>query len=86
MLRSEQSCGGGAGTATSTPTLHPDALPPALPSLHMWSLPSPWYQEGYRADLLVVDGDPLQDISVLADPARRLKLIMQGGRVVKNAL
>lgn len=43
-------------------------------------------QEGYQADLLLVDGDPLQDIGVLADPQRRLKLIVKGGRVVKDAL
>lgn len=43
-------------------------------------------QEGYRADLLLVDGNPLEDISVLAQPSERLKLILLGGRVVRNAL
>jgi imidazolonepropionase-like amidohydrolase len=36
------------------------------------------------ADLLIVDGDPLEDISVLQD-ASRLLLIMQGGKPHKNA-
>ncbi|MFF2507504.1 amidohydrolase family protein [Streptomyces sp. NPDC058067] len=41
---------------------------------------------GSFADLLVVDGNPLQDIGVLTDPNRRLLLIMRGGAVVKNVL
>lgn len=41
---------------------------------------------GYRADLLVVDGNPLEDITVLQDPARFLKLIMRDGGVVKSEL
>jgi imidazolonepropionase-like amidohydrolase len=36
---------------------------------------------GALADLLVVDGDPLADLSVLTDPEVHLKLIMQGGEV-----
>ena len=39
---------------------------------------------GARADLLVVDGDPLEDISVLTDPERRLAAIIADGRVVKD--
>lgn len=39
---------------------------------------------GARADLLVVDGDPLEDIGVLADPERRLAAIVAAGRVVKD--
>ena len=37
------------------------------------------------ADLIVVDGDPLSDIRVLQDP-RKIPLIMQAGRIVKNSL
>jgi imidazolonepropionase-like amidohydrolase len=37
------------------------------------------------ADLLLVDGDPLQDIAILQDAAR-LRLVMQGGVVYKNQL
>ena len=40
---------------------------------------------GMLADLLVVDGDPLQDIAILQDHDR-LRLIMQGGVIHKNAL
>jgi imidazolonepropionase-like amidohydrolase len=40
---------------------------------------------GRRADLLVVDGDPLQDISLLQDRAR-LRLIMKDGALIKNTL
>jgi imidazolonepropionase-like amidohydrolase len=41
---------------------------------------------GAYADLLVVDGDPLQDIAVLTDPQRRLKLVMARGRLCVNHL
>jgi imidazolonepropionase-like amidohydrolase len=42
-------------------------------------------REGYLADLVVVDGDPLGDIGVLQDPARLLA-IMKGGTFVKDQL
>ena len=41
---------------------------------------------GACADLLVVDGDPLADLSVMTDPARNLKLIMKDGVIYKNEL
>ena len=40
---------------------------------------------GQRADLLLVDGDPLKDVSVLQD-AQRLLLIMKDGVACKNTL
>jgi imidazolonepropionase-like amidohydrolase len=40
-------------------------------------------KEGYLADLLVVDGDPLADLSVLLNP-ERLVVIMKDGQVYKN--
>lgn len=40
-------------------------------------------KEGFLADLLLVDGDPLADVSILVD-ARRLALIMKDGRIHKN--
>jgi hypothetical protein len=36
------------------------------------------------ADLLVVDGDPLDDVTVLADPAA-IWLVIHEGRVVRSA-
>lgn len=41
-------------------------------------------REGYLADLLLVDGDPLKDISILQD-AERLAAIVTGGRFHKLA-
>ena len=42
-------------------------------------------EPGKRADVVVVDGDPLADIRVLAD-AGRIPLVMKGGRIYKNTL
>ena len=41
---------------------------------------------GAFADLLVVDGDPLADVTVLASPERNLRLIMSKGYVHRNSL
>jgi imidazolonepropionase-like amidohydrolase len=41
---------------------------------------------GAFADLLVIDGNPLEDIGVLTTPQRSLKLIMKEGQVYKNEL
>ncbi len=41
---------------------------------------------GASADLLVVEGDPLQDIGALTDPQRRIKLVMAAGRLSVNQL
>jgi len=38
------------------------------------------------ADLIVVDGDPLKDIGLLAADGRKLDLIMRAGEIVKNNL
>ncbi|WP_439031238.1 amidohydrolase family protein [Gordonia terrae] len=43
-------------------------------------------QPGAHADLIVVDGDPLTDIGLLAAEGRHLDLIMRGGEAVKNRL
>jgi len=40
-------------------------------------------EEGKRADLIVLDADPLQDPAVFADP-RHVRLVMLGGEVVKD--
>ncbi|WP_116131003.1 amidohydrolase family protein [Tropicimonas sp. IMCC34043] len=41
---------------------------------------------GAFADLLVVDGDPETDLSFLATPEATLRVVMKGGRIVKNTL
>jgi imidazolonepropionase-like amidohydrolase len=41
-------------------------------------------EEGALADLILVDGNPLEDIALIADPARRFFVIMKDGVVVKN--
>jgi imidazolonepropionase-like amidohydrolase len=41
---------------------------------------------GAFADLIVVDGNPLADLSVLGGQGERIPAIMKGGRFVKNTL
>jgi imidazolonepropionase-like amidohydrolase len=41
---------------------------------------------GATADLIVVEGDPLADVTVLARPAETLRLVVTGGRVRMEAL
>ncbi len=41
---------------------------------------------GALADLIVVDGNPLEDISLLEDPESRLLLIMKDGSIYKSRL
>ena len=41
---------------------------------------------GASADLLVVDGDPLKDISLLAADGKNLRVIMRAGELVKHEL
>jgi imidazolonepropionase-like amidohydrolase len=41
---------------------------------------------GAHADLLVVDGDPLKDIELLAASGKHLRLIMRAGELVRNEL
>lgn len=41
---------------------------------------------GAHADLLIVDGNPLEDISVLAEPERHLRLVMRAGAIFRNDL
>lgn len=38
------------------------------------------------ADLLLIDGDPIADIKLIADPERNLKIIMKDGRIYKNTM
>jgi imidazolonepropionase-like amidohydrolase len=41
---------------------------------------------GARADLIVIDGDPLQDLRCLQAPERYLKAVMKAGVFYKNTL
>jgi imidazolonepropionase-like amidohydrolase len=41
---------------------------------------------GALADVLLVDGDPTTSVDLWADPARSIRLLMQGGRIVKQSL
>ncbi|HET7847883.1 MAG TPA: amidohydrolase family protein, partial [Pseudolabrys sp.] len=43
-------------------------------------------EAGALADLLVVDGNPIEDIQLVADPARNFMVIMKDGRIYKNTL
>jgi imidazolonepropionase-like amidohydrolase len=42
--------------------------------------------EGATADLILVDGDPVADIACLTGQGERIPLVVQAGRVVKDAL
>src|SRR6056297_2020565 len=43
-------------------------------------------EEGALADLLLVRGDPIADLSLLADPDRNFAVIMKDGQLVKDAV
>ena len=42
--------------------------------------------QGARADLLVVDGDPTEDLHLLQEQGKSLKVIMKDGKIFKNEL
>ena len=43
-------------------------------------------QEGALADLLLVDGNPLENLKLVDDPAKNFVVIMKDGKVYKNSL
>jgi len=43
-------------------------------------------EPGALADLVLLDGNPLEDIDLVADPDRNMKIIMKDGRVYKDTL
>ena len=43
-------------------------------------------EQGALADLLLVDGNPLESINLIADPAKNFKIIMKDGAIYKNTL
>jgi imidazolonepropionase-like amidohydrolase len=43
-------------------------------------------QEGAYADLLLVDGNPLEDIEIMTEPGKNFRIIMKDGAIYKNTL
>jgi len=43
-------------------------------------------EEGAYADILLINGNPLEDISILTEPEENLALIMKDGKIYKNAV
>jgi imidazolonepropionase-like amidohydrolase len=43
-------------------------------------------EEGALADLILIDGNPLDNISLIAQPEEKFVLIMKDGKIVKNKL
>lgn len=43
-------------------------------------------EPGAYADLLIMDGNPLEDTSVLTKPETNLNVIMKDGKIYKNTL
>jgi imidazolonepropionase-like amidohydrolase len=43
-------------------------------------------EEGALADLLLVDGNPLENIKLIEDPDRNFKVIMKDGQIYKNTV
>ena len=43
-------------------------------------------EEGALADLLLVDGNPLENIKLIEDPDKKFLVIMKDGTIYKNAL
>jgi imidazolonepropionase-like amidohydrolase len=43
-------------------------------------------EEGAYADVILVDGDPLANLDIVADPAKNFVVIMEDGKVYKNTL
>jgi imidazolonepropionase-like amidohydrolase len=43
-------------------------------------------EAGALADLLVVEGNPIEDIRLVADPGKNFKIIMKDGRIYENTL
>lgn len=43
-------------------------------------------EEGALADLLLVEGNPLENLDLVADPENNFKIIMKDGAIYKNTL
>ena len=43
-------------------------------------------EEGALADLLLIDGDPIANITLITDPDKNLLIIMKDGQIHKNSV
>jgi imidazolonepropionase-like amidohydrolase len=43
-------------------------------------------EQGALADMLLVDGDPIADLALIADPGKNFVVIMKDGKIYKNSL
>jgi imidazolonepropionase-like amidohydrolase len=43
-------------------------------------------EPGALADVILVDGNPLEDLKIIADPGGKFLVIMKDGKLVKNKL
>ena len=43
-------------------------------------------KEGALADLILIDGNPMQNLELIVDPAKNFVMIMKNGRIYKNTL
>ena len=43
-------------------------------------------KEGAYADLILVDGNPLENLDLVADPAKNFAVIMKDGKIYKNTI
>ena len=62
-------------------------MPPRARQPIVWDRRTTWgpSARGKLADLVAVDGDPLEDVTRLLDK-ERIKLVMKGGQEFVNAL
>ena len=43
-------------------------------------------EEGALADLILVDGNPLEHLDLVGDPGKNFNLIMKDGKIYKNTV
>ncbi len=43
-------------------------------------------EEDALADLIIVDGNPLENLDLIADPENNFKVIMKDGKIYKNTI
>lgn len=83
-----------AGTITTAMSTHSGCSPPENAALfRLAGERDPYRQaplgvitQGAWADLLLIDGNPLEDLNLLTDPAKQLSVIVKNGQTVKNIL